>query len=57
MLMEHHMVDEWRLMIFPVVLGSGHRLFADSKHKTALRLVDTQTFPSGVAVLTYRPAR
>jgi dihydrofolate reductase len=53
-LMEHALVDEYRLMVFPVVLGSGARLFPETPDKTALRLVDTQTFDSGVVVQTYQ---
>ena len=49
------LVDELRLMVFPVLLGSGKRLFpSDSPDKTVLKLADTQTFESGVAVQTYR---
>ena len=56
-LMGHDLVDEYRLMIFPVVLGSGKRLFGDGSGTTkALRLADTKTFASGVGVLTYEPA-
>jgi dihydrofolate reductase len=56
-LMGHDLVDEYRLMIFPVVLGSGKRLFGDRSGTTkALRLADTKTFASGVVVLTYEPA-
>ncbi len=56
-LMGHDLVDEYRLMIFPVVLGSGKRLFGDGSATTkALRLADTKTFASGVVVLTYEPA-
>jgi dihydrofolate reductase len=54
-LMEHDLVDEFRLMIFPVVLGSGARLFPDAPDKTPLELVDTQVFNSGVVVQSYRP--
>lgn len=54
-LMQHNLVDEYRLMIFPVVDGSGRRLFPDTPHKTVLSLADTRTFSSGVAVHTYRP--
>jgi dihydrofolate reductase len=56
-LIEHDLVDEYRLMVFPVVLGSGERLFGESPHKTTLELVDTKTFETGVQVHTYRPAR
>lgn len=55
-LMAHRLVDELRLMIFPVVLGSGLRLFPETPDKTVLRLVEARTFESGVVVLTYRPA-
>jgi dihydrofolate reductase len=54
-LMEHDLVDEYRLMVFPVVLGSGKRLFPESPDKTTLELVDTKTFETGVQVNTYRP--
>ena len=50
------LVDELRLMVFPVLLGSGKRVFpSDSPDKTALKLADSQTFESGVVVLTYHP--
>ncbi len=53
-LIAHDLVDEYRLMIFPVVLGSGGRLFPERKEMTVLRLADTQAFNSGVVVQTYR---
>jgi dihydrofolate reductase len=55
-LMQHDLIDEYRLMVFPVVVGSGKRLFGDGSDTTVLRLVETKTFGSGVVVLTYRPA-
>ena len=55
-LMEHDLIDEYRLMVFPVVLGSGKRLFPESPDKTTLELVDTKRFDTGVQVHTYRPA-
>jgi dihydrofolate reductase len=55
-LMKHGLVDEYRLMVFPIVLGSGKRLFGDGLDTTVLELVDTKAFDSGVVVLTYRPA-
>ena len=58
-LIEHDLVDELRLKIFPVVLGAGKRLFGETSDKKPMRLVDTQTAGDGVAVLTYvavRPA-
>jgi class 3 adenylate cyclase/dihydrofolate reductase len=53
---EADLIDEYRLMVFPVVLGSGTQLFRDSRNTLHLRLVDSRTFTSGVTVLTYRPA-
>jgi len=44
-------------MVFPIVVGSGKRLFEDGLGGTVLRHVETTTFSSGVIVLTYRPAR
>ena len=57
-LMEHDLVDEYRLMIFPILLGSGKRLFTDTSDTTSLRLVKSQPVgPDGVVVvLTYQPA-
>ena len=57
-LIEHDLVDEYRLMVFPVVLGSGRRLFPDdAKGTIPLKLVDVKVFDSGAAVHTYHPAR
>jgi dihydrofolate reductase len=53
---EHDLVDEWRLMVFPVVLGAGKRLFGATADKKRLRLVDSRTVGDGVAILTYQPA-
>jgi dihydrofolate reductase len=50
------LVDEYRLMVFPVVLGSGKRLFAESSDATTLKLVDSKTVGDGIALLTYEPA-
>jgi dihydrofolate reductase len=55
-LMRHDLIDEYRLMIFPIIVGSGQRLFADGIDEMVLELVDTETFGSGVVVLTYRAA-
>jgi dihydrofolate reductase len=54
--MQHDMIDEYRLMVFPIILGSGKRLFKDKSDTKILRLVDTRTFRSGVVVLSYKPA-
>ncbi len=51
------LIDEYRLMVFPVVLGSGERLFPDSPDKVPLQLVDTKAFATGVQVNIYHPAR
>jgi dihydrofolate reductase len=56
-LMQLDLIDEYRLMVFPVVLGSGKRLFGDGIDKKVLRLAETKTFSSGVVVLTYRPVK
>jgi dihydrofolate reductase len=57
-LMEHDLVDEYRLMVFPVVIGSGKRLFEDGSTRTALRLTEARPVgPDGVVVLTYEPKR
>ncbi len=55
-LLEHDLVDELRLMVFPVTVGGGDRLFPETSRKSVLRLTDTRVFPSGVVVLTYQRA-
>jgi dihydrofolate reductase len=55
-LIEHDLVDELRLMVFPVVLGGGKRLFDETSDKKALQLVDSKVVGDGVVILTYRPA-
>ena len=55
-LMRHNLVDEYVLLIHPLVLGSGRRLFADGGAFAALRLVDTKTTTTGVVIATYQPA-
>lgn len=56
-LLEHDLADELRLVVFPVVLGSGNRLFGDVSGKTPLRLLSSQTIGDGLAFLTYELAR
>ena len=56
-LTQQDLIDEYRLMVFPVVLGSGKRLFREGSGQKVLRLVETRTFSSGVMVLTYQPAK
>jgi dihydrofolate reductase len=55
--MEHDLVDELRLKIFPVVVGAGERLFGETSDKKAMRLVDAQTVEGDVAFLTYERVR
>jgi dihydrofolate reductase len=55
-LMEHDLVDEYRLMVFPVVVGGGKRLFENASDEKALKLIETKTFASGAVVLSYGPA-
>jgi dihydrofolate reductase len=55
-LLERDLVDELRLMVFPVVLGEGKRLFGDVSAKKPLNLVDSKTLGDGIALLTYEPA-
>jgi dihydrofolate reductase len=54
----HDLVDEYRLMVFPIVLGTGKRLFSEGITRTELRLLDSRPVgPDGVVILTYRPVR
>ena len=56
-LMEHDLVDELRLMVFPVVVGKGKRLFGEAEGTRAMELVEAKPLgPNGVVVLSYRPA-
>lgn len=56
-LLQAGLVDEFQLLLYPVVVGSGKHLFQAGIDLTALKLVDTKTFSSGVIALTYRTAR
>ena len=55
-LLENDLVDELRLMVFPVVLGTGKRLFDEMSDKKPLRLKDSKTVGDGVTILVYEPA-
>ena len=53
---QHGLIDEYRIWVHPVVVGSGKRLFKDGSDTAVLGLVDSTTFSSGVVVLSYQPA-
>jgi dihydrofolate reductase len=56
-LIEHDLVDELHLMVFPVVLGTGKRLFGETSDKKSLSLTDSKSVGEGVAILVYQPSR
>ena len=55
-LMQHRLIDVYRLMVYPITLGTGRRFFTDGGNKIGLTLTDAKTTSTGVAVLTYQAA-
>jgi dihydrofolate reductase len=56
-LIEHDLVDELRLMVFPIILGSGKRLYSESGKTVRLELMSSKALASGILLLTYHPAK
>jgi dihydrofolate reductase len=56
-LLEHDLIDEYRILVHPVLLGKGRTFLKDGAKQVNLKLVDTTVIPSGVAILTYQPVR
>jgi dihydrofolate reductase len=54
--MQHNLIDEYRLMVYPVILGSGKRFFRDGG-EVKLTLVETKLFGSGITLLRYHPTK
>jgi dihydrofolate reductase len=54
-LLEHHLIDQLNLLVYPLVLGSGKRLFASADGQTKLKLIEHKSFTSGVVALIYQP--
>jgi dihydrofolate reductase len=56
-LVEHDLVDELRLMVYPVIVGAGKRLFAETSGTKRLELAEAKTVGDGIHILVYRPKR
>jgi dihydrofolate reductase len=56
-LLEHDLIDEYRILVHPVLLGKGRSFLKDGAERVNLQLVDTTVNPSGVAINTYMPVR
>jgi dihydrofolate reductase len=56
LLMQHDLIDEYRLLVHPVVVGKGKRLFREGSQKKELRLIEARALSTGVVALTYQPA-
>jgi dihydrofolate reductase len=56
LLAQHNLVDEYRLMVHPIVLGGGKRLLGAGMNKQTMKLMNSQSFGTGVVVLSYGPA-
>ncbi len=55
-LVEAHLIDEYRFLVHPIVMGSGKRFFKDGMHTSGLKLVQSRTLDLGVILLRYKPA-
>jgi len=55
-LMQHQLIDQYVLLIHPLILGTGRRLFKEGSAYSTLHLVDSKTTPNGVVIATYQPA-
>jgi dihydrofolate reductase len=56
-LMQHRLIDQYMLLIHPLILGTGRKLFKDGSPYSTLQLVDSKTTPNGVVIATYQPAK